>query len=179
MTDHPAPPTLAASHSNATPVDLPVGGCSLMPLPVVTDPRGNLTFVESMRHVPFEIRRVYYLYDVPGGEMRAGHAHRALQQLVIAASGSFDVLLDDGTTRRTVTLNRASRGLLMANSVWREISNFSSGAVCLVLASMEYDEADYIRDYDDFLASVGAGPRDEVRRIVTEGHGQHTETDPE
>jgi dTDP-4-dehydrorhamnose 3,5-epimerase-like enzyme len=154
-----------------------VEGCRLVDLPVISDRRGNLTFVESSRQVPFDIRRVYYLYDVPGGEMRAGHAHRALQQLVIALSGSFDVLLDDGSTRRTVTLNRAHKGLLMSNSVWREISNFSSGSVCMVLASMEYDESDYIRDYDDFLASVGAGTRDEVRRITTEGLGQITQAE--
>lgn len=155
--------------------DIQVAGCELVDLPVIHDRRGNLTFVETRREIPFELRRVYYLYDVPGGEMRAGHAHRALQQLVIAVAGSFDVLLDDGSVRQTVTLNRAHRGLLMSNSVWREISNFSSGSVCMVLASMEYDEADYIRDYDDFLASVGADARSDVRRISTEGHGQHTE----
>lgn len=131
-----------------------VRGCRMVDLPVVHDARGNLTYVENASEVPFAIERVYYLYDVPGGQSRAGHAHRQLQQLVIAASGSFDVLLDDGYKRRTVTLNRAYHGLLMSNSVWRELHNFSSGAFCLVLASMPYDESDYIRDYTTFLESV-------------------------
>jgi dTDP-4-dehydrorhamnose 3,5-epimerase-like enzyme len=151
-----------------------VEGCRLIDLPVVSDRRGNLTFVETQSEVPFDIRRVYYLYDVPGGEQRAGHAHLALQQLVIAVAGSFDVLLDDGHKRSTVSLNRAHKGLFMSNAVWREISNFSSGAVCLVLASMEYDEDDYIRDYDDFLRHVGGGERAEIQRLVDDGLGQHT-----
>jgi len=118
---------------------------------MVRDRRGNLTFVEGDRHAPFEIRRVYYLYDVPGGATRAGHAHRSLRQLMIAVAGSFDVVLDDGQTREIVTLNRSYIGLYIPQLVWREIENFSSGSVCLVLASEHYDEADYIHDYDEFV----------------------------
>jgi dTDP-4-dehydrorhamnose 3,5-epimerase-like enzyme len=121
-------------------------------LPVVTDPRGNLCFVESDRHVPFDIARVYYLYDVPSGSKRAGHAHLALNQLLIAVSGSFDVRLHDGSAEEVVTLNRPHRGLHIGPSVWREIENFSSGSVCLVMASAHYDESDYIRDFADFMA---------------------------
>lgn len=120
----------------------------------ITDPRGNLTFIEGKRHIPFDIERVYYLYDVPSGEMRAGHAHYNLQQLVIGISGSFDILLDNGYERQTVTCNRPFQGILMKSLVWREINNFSSGAVCLVLASMRYEESDYIRNYDEFLKVV-------------------------
>ncbi len=112
--------------------------------------KGNITVVENGKVVPFDIKRVYYLYDVPGGESRGGHAHRELSQLIIAAGGSFDVLLDDGKVRRTITLNRPYYGLLIIPGLWREINNFSSGATCLVLASHEYDEADYIRDYEEF-----------------------------
>jgi dTDP-4-dehydrorhamnose 3,5-epimerase-like enzyme len=119
-------------------------------LPVIPDHRGNLTFIEGERHVPFPIARVYYLYDVPGGASRAGHAHKKLEQLIIAASGSFDVRLDDGTRREVVTLNRSNKGLLVKSMVWREIDNFSSGAVYLVLASMPYDESDYYRSYEEF-----------------------------
>jgi dTDP-4-dehydrorhamnose 3,5-epimerase-like enzyme len=126
----------------------------LLDLPVVADPRGNLCFAESGRHTPFEIRRVYYLYDVPSQSTRAGHAHHALHQLVIAVSGSFDVRLHDGTSEARVTLNRPSRGLHIGPGTWRDIDNFSSGAVCLVLASEHYDEADYIRDFDQFLATA-------------------------
>lgn len=122
-------------------------------LPVIHDPRGNLCVAESNRHVPFAIQRVYYLYDVPSQSTRAGHAHLALHQLLIAVSGSFDVRLHDGRTEETVTLNRPSRGLHIGPMFWREIDNFSSGAVCLVLASAHYDEADYIRDFDAFLAA--------------------------
>jgi hypothetical protein len=107
---------------------------------------------EGGRHVPFEIARVYYLYDVPSGSMRAGHAHKALRQLLIAVSGSFDVRLNDGAREETVTLNRPNRGLLVGPMLWREIDNFSSGAVCLVLASLPYDEADYFRDFAEFQA---------------------------
>jgi dTDP-4-dehydrorhamnose 3,5-epimerase-like enzyme len=121
-------------------------------LPVVSDPRGNLCFVESDRHTPFAIERVYYLYDVPSGSTRAGHAHLELNQLLIAVAGSFDVRLHDGTREEVVTLNRPNRGLHIGPSTWREIENFSSGSVCLVLASAHYDESDYIRDFDDFLA---------------------------
>src|SRR5215218_9870556 len=121
-------------------------------LPVVADPRGNLCFIESGRHAPFEIQRVYYLYDVPSQSVRAGHAHKALHQILIALSGSFDVSLTDGGDRERVTLNRPNRGLHVGPYMWRDIDNFSSGAVCLVLASAHYDEEDYIRDFDDFLA---------------------------
>lgn len=126
----------------------------LIELPVVTDPRGNLCFAESHRHLPFEIQRVYYLYDVPSGSVRAGHAHLALHQLLIAVSGSFDVKLHDGEREEKVTLNRPNIGLHVGPSTWRELDNFSSGSVCLVLASLPYDEADYIREFDDFLAHV-------------------------
>lgn len=138
-----------------------VAGASLhrlIKLPVVRDRRGNLTFVEGDKHAPFEIRRVYYLYDVPGGATRAGHAHRSLQQLLIAVSGSFDVVLDDGRTREVVTLNRSYIGLYIPQLVWREIENFSSGSVCLVLASEHYDEADYIHDHDEFVG-LSTAPR--------------------
>jgi uncharacterized RmlC-like cupin family protein len=127
--------------------------CRTIDLPRVSDPRGNLTFIES-RHVGFEIRRVYYLYDVPGGAERGGHAHKALHQVMIAMSGSFDVVLDDGTTRRRQHLNRPSSGLYICPMMWRELNNFSSGSVCLVLASDLYSEEDYFRHYPDFLAAL-------------------------
>jgi hypothetical protein len=133
-----------------------VDDCRVIELPKITDPRGNLTFIEGDRHVPFNIERVYYLYDVPGGATRAGHAHKDLQQLVIAASGSFDVLLDDGSRKKRVTLNRSYHGLLITNMIWREVENFSGGGVCLVLASMKYLESDYFRNYDDFMVAVRA-----------------------
>jgi len=123
----------------------------LLELPVIHDQRGNLTFVEGQRHVPFEIRRVFYLYDVPGGESRAGHALRTTEQVLIAASGSFDVVLDDGETRSVVPLNRSYFGVYIPPLTWREIENFSSGAVCLALASAVYDESDYVRAYPEFL----------------------------
>jgi hypothetical protein len=130
----------------------------LVELPRVADPRGNLTFVEGKRHVPFEIRRVFYLYDVPGGEGRAGHANKDLEQLIIAASGSFDVIVDDGRSHQRFSLNRSYFGLYVPGMIWREIINFSSGSVCLVLASDFYDEVDYYRSYDEFQsASVNAG----------------------
>jgi dTDP-4-dehydrorhamnose 3,5-epimerase-like enzyme len=122
----------------------------LVDLPVVHDARGNLTFIEGGNHIGFDIARVYYLYDVPGGAERAGHAHIALHQLVIAMSGSFDVVLDDGRKRERCHLNRSYRGLYLPPMVWREIDNFSSGSVCLVLASAPFDEADYLRDYARF-----------------------------
>ncbi len=123
-------------------------------LPVISDPRGNLCVAEAGPHLPFDIRRVYFLYDVPSGSVRAGHAHRELNQLVLALSGSFDVRLHDGEREEVVTLNRPNRGLHMGPMVWREIENFSSGSVCLVLASHLYDEADYIRDFDTFLETA-------------------------
>ena len=128
--------------------------CRIIHLPKITDARGNLTFVEGMQHIPFEIKRVYYLYDVPGGGERAGHAHRRLEQYIIAASGSFDVVLDNGFERKRVHLNRSYYGLYIPSMIWREIDNFSSGSVCLVLASEHYDENDYYRDYQKFLSVV-------------------------
>jgi len=128
--------------------------CRIVELPKIHEPRGNLTFIEGERHVPFDIKRVYYLYDVPGGAERGGHAHRELQQLIIAMSGSFDVVLDDGTSRRRVHLNRSYQGLYVCSMIWRELDNFSSGSVCMVLASNLYDEADYYRDYEDFIAAL-------------------------
>jgi hypothetical protein len=131
-----------------------VADCRIFDLPRIQDPRGNLTFAEGNRHVPFEIRRVYYLYDVPAGAERGGHAHRRLHQVLIAVSGSFRVRLDDGTERRTVLLNRPYTALHIVPGIWRELEDFSSGSVCLVLASERYDEADYWRDYTSFLDAV-------------------------
>lgn len=131
-------------------------GCSIVHLPRVLDPRGNLTFVEGEEHVPFEIRRVFYLYDVPGGESRGGHAHRTLHQFVIAASGSFDMTVDDGTGSATFALNRSYHGLHVPPMTWTHLDNFSSGSVCLVLASAVFDEADYYRDYGEFCAARAA-----------------------
>lgn len=128
--------------------------CHLIDLPKIADPRGNLTFIEGQHHVPFDIRRVYYLYDVPGGAERGGHAHKALHQLIIAMSGSFDVVLDDGRERKRVHLNRSYFGLYVCPMIWRELDNFSSGSVCMVLASNPYDEADYFRDYPTFLKEI-------------------------
>lgn len=128
-------------------------GCRIVDLPRIADPRGNLTFVEGSNHVPFDIARVYYLYDVPGGEGRGGHAHQQLQQLVVAASGSLDVLVDDGTHRERFFLNRSYYGLYIPRMVWRELDDFSSGSVCLVLASRPYEEEDYFRDYGAFVAA--------------------------
>jgi oxalate decarboxylase/phosphoglucose isomerase-like protein (cupin superfamily) len=130
----------------------------IVDLPKRSDPRGNLTFIEGSNHVPFAIRRVFYLYDVPGGETRAGHCNIETEQFIVAMSGSFDVTVDDGTGRKRHHLNRAYCGLYVPTMVWREIDNFSSGAVCLVLASTTYSADDYIRDYAEFLKRVtGAG----------------------
>jgi WxcM-like, C-terminal. len=128
--------------------------CHIIQLPKITDARGNLTFVEGNRHIPFDIKRVYYLYDVPGGSERAGHAHQQLQQLFIAMSGSFDLHLDDGCTKQTYHMNRSYYGLYVGPMIWRDLDNFSSGAVCMVLASHYYDESDYYRDYQDFIKAV-------------------------
>ncbi len=128
--------------------------CRLLDLPKVPNVLGNLTFIEGDGHIPFAIQRVYYLYDVPGGAERGGHAHRELQQLIIAMSGSFDVVLDDGYQTQRFHLNRSYQGLYVRTLIWRELDNFSSGSVCLVLASNRYDEADYYRNYDDFLRAV-------------------------
>lgn len=130
-----------------------IDACRLIDLPRIGDPRGNLTFVEGGTHIPFQIARVYYLYDVPGGESRGGHAHRNLEQLIVAMSGSFDVVVDDGKRRKTFTLNRSYVGLYMPTMIWRELINFSSGAVCTVMASQRYDESDYYREYQDFVAA--------------------------
>ncbi len=128
----------------------------LLSLPRVSDPRGNLTFVESDRQIPFQLRRVFYLYDVPSGESRAGHAHRRLQEVIIAASGSFDVILDDARTKRTVTLRRSDQGLYVPGMLWRTLTGFSSGSVCLVLCSEFYDPGDYYRDLDEYATAVAA-----------------------
>lgn len=128
--------------------------CKIIELPIINDPRGNLTFVESNRHIPFSIQRVYYLYDVPGGSERGGHAHKALHQLIIAMSGSFDIHLDDGYSKKTVHMNRSYYGLYVCPMIWREIDNFSSGAVCMALGSEHYDALDYYRDYSQFLSDV-------------------------
>jgi dTDP-4-dehydrorhamnose 3,5-epimerase-like enzyme len=128
--------------------------CRLIDLPVITDPRGNLTFIECNRHIPFEIKRVYYLYDVPGGAERAGHGHKKLEQLVIAMSGSFDIVLDDGFQKKRFHLNRSYQGLYVCPMMWRVIDNFSGGSVCMVLASDFYDEKDYFRHYPDFLRAA-------------------------
>jgi len=122
----------------------------IIDIPVVHDKRGNLSVIESGKNIPFSIKRVYYLYDVPGGTKRGGHAHRELEQLIIATSGSFDVVLHNGKKKESYTLNRSNIGLYIPKMTWREIENFSSGAVCLVLASEHYDESDYIRNFKEF-----------------------------
>lgn len=124
--------------------------CRILELPKISDPRGNLSFIEGEVHVPFDIKRVYYLYDVPGGSDRGSHAHKNLHQFIVAMSGSFDVVLDDGTEKKRFHLNRSYYGLYVCPMMWRELDNFSSGAVCMVLASERYSEADYIRDYPEF-----------------------------
>ncbi len=133
----------------------------IIQLPKIEDVRGNLTFIEENRHVPFEIKRVYYLYDVPGGESRGGHAHKQLQQFIIAATGSFDVILDGGSSQERYNLNRSYYGLYIPPMVWRELDNFSSGSVCLVLVSDYFDEEDYIRDHDVFKTQVRAHQKDQ------------------
>lgn len=128
-----------------------INDCKIIDLRKIHDARGNLTPIEGNSDVPFDIKRVYYLYDVPGGESRGAHAHKQLFQLIIAASGSFSVTLDDGTNRKSFNLNRSYYGLLVVPGIWRELDDFSSGAVLLCLASEHYEAADYIRDYDEFL----------------------------
>lgn len=128
--------------------------CRIVDLPKIGDPRGNLTFIEGGQHVPFNIERVYYLYDVPGGSQRGGHAHRGLHQLIVAMSGSFDVVLDDGGEKKRFHLNRSYYGLYVCPMIWRELDNFSSGSVCMVLASNRYDESDYFRDYSQYLNAL-------------------------
>lgn len=124
--------------------------CSILHLPKIHNRAGNLTAVENLKSIPFDIKRVYYLYDVPGGETRGGHAHKKLQQIVIAASGSFDVILDDSISRKAVHLNRPYLGLHIVSGLWRELVNFSSGSICFVLASEFYEESDYIRNHGVF-----------------------------
>lgn len=133
------------------------GQWRLIDLPKIYDARGNLTFIENERHVPFAVRRIFYLYDVPGGENRAGHALRRCHQFMIAMSGSFDVILDDGYRKERFQLNRSYYGLYIPALTWRELENFSTGAVCLVLASEYYDEADYYREYGEFIAAARRG----------------------
>jgi hypothetical protein len=144
--------------------------CSVIELPRIENPAGNITPVYGNINIPFEIARIYYLYDIPGGETRGGHAHKALQQLIIAASGSFDVLLDDGLNKKTVTLNRPYYGLYLPQMIWRELKNFSSGGICLVLASIKYDEADYIRDYG---AYVRLQQKDFKLKVEQSGHSHN------
>jgi hypothetical protein len=131
-----------------------IEGCHIIPFPKIEDPRGNLTFIEGGRHVPFDIKRVFYLYDVPGGAERGGHAHRRLQQVLVAISGSFDVVLDDGSVKQRFHLNRSYYGVYIEPMIWREMDNFSTGSVCLVLASDSYDESDYLREYSDFKLAL-------------------------
>jgi hypothetical protein len=125
--------------------------CVILPLDKIHNRAGNITIIEGKKNVPFEIQRIYYLYDIPGGEDRGGHAHIELFQLIIAAGGSFDVLLDDGQNKKVVTLNRPDYGLMIIPGIWRELMEFSSGSTCLVLASHKYNELDYIREYKEFL----------------------------
>jgi hypothetical protein len=133
---------------------LSLKNCKIIQLPKIEDPRGNLTFIEGSGHIPFDIKRVYYLYDVPGGAERGGHAHKELHQLIVAMSGSFDVILDDGYEKKRFHLNRSYYGLYVCPMIWRELDNFSSGSVCMVLASNLYDESDYYRDYSVFLKTI-------------------------
>lgn len=128
-----------------------VDRCELIALPRFTDGRGSLSFVEARVHIPFAFERIYYLYDLPEGAERGAHAHKALHQLMIPMAGSFDVVLDDGVRQRRVHLSRPDQGLYIRPMIWRDLENFSSGAVCLVLASEKYDEADYFRSYEEFV----------------------------
>lgn len=133
--------------------------CRIMDFPKILDERGNLSFIEAGRPAPFLIKRVYWVYDVPGGEVRGGHAYKHMQEFFIALSGSFDVVLDDGQNRKTVSLNRSYFGLYVPNLIWRHLSNFSTNAVCMVLASLPYSEDDYVRDYGTFLNMVRSGKK--------------------
>ncbi|NQU67706.1 MAG: WxcM-like domain-containing protein [Candidatus Marinimicrobia bacterium] len=124
--------------------------CVVLPLNKIHKRAGNITIVEGQRNVPFDVKRIYYLYDIPGGEDRGGHAHKELRQLLVAASGSFNVLLDDGVNKKIITLNRPDYGILIEPGIWRELIEFSSGAICLVLASLLYDDNDYLKEYNEF-----------------------------
>jgi hypothetical protein len=126
----------------------------LINLPKIEDERGNLSFIEGGNHIPFEIKRSYWIYDVPGGEKRGGHAYKTLYEFIIAISGSFDVVLDTGEGRKTYSLNRSYYGLYVPEMIWRELENFSTNSLCLILASGQYDENDYIRNYEDFLKMI-------------------------
>lgn len=128
-----------------------IHNCNVVELTKIHNPAGNITIIQNGFHQPFNIKRIYYLYDVPGGSDRGGHAHKALYQLIVAASGSFDVIIDDGRNKKIIQLNRPNYGLLVIPGIWREIVNFSSGAICLVLASDKYSEDDYVRNYSDFF----------------------------
>lgn len=127
-----------------------IHNCNVVELTKIQNPAGNITIVQNGDRQPFDVKRIYYLYDVPGGSERGGHAHKALYQLIVAASGSFDVILDDGRNKKIIQLNRPNYGLLVIPGIWREIVNFSSGAICLVLASEKYSEEDYVRNYSEF-----------------------------
>ena len=126
-------------------------GCEIVQLPKIHDPRGNLTFIEGQNHISFKIKRCYWIYDVPGGEIRGGHAYKKLHELIVAVSGSFDVVLDDGRGKRNFALNRSYYGLYVPNQIWRSLENFSTNSLCLIIASEVYNEDDYIRDYNEFL----------------------------
>jgi hypothetical protein len=132
-----------------------IHNCNVVELTKIHSPAGNITIIQNGSHQPFNVKRVYYLYDVPGGSERGGHAHKELFQLIVAASGSFDVILVDGTNKKIVELNRPYYGLFVVPGIWREIVNFSSGAICLVLASEKYNGNDYIRDYQEYLCYKG------------------------
>ena len=128
-----------------------VDDVKIVALPKFTDPRGNLSFVEQLNHIPFEIKRTYWIYDVPGGEKRGGHAYRENQEFIVSLSGAFDVIVDDGTQKKIFTLNRSYYGLYVPAGLWREMENFSTNSLALELSSIHYDEKDYIRDYKEFL----------------------------
>ncbi|MEA1967687.1 MAG: FdtA/QdtA family cupin domain-containing protein [Thermodesulfobacteriota bacterium] len=130
----------------------------IIELPKIHDPRGNLSFLESMRHIPFRIKRSYWIYDVPGGEVRGGHAYKKLHEFFIALSGSFDVVVDNGKNNRIFSLNRSYFGLYVPNMMWREIKNFSTNSVCLILSSLPYSKDDYLRKYDDFIHFIEGNP---------------------
>lgn len=132
-------------------IDNTVNDCYVIDISKIHNEAGNISIIENGENIPFDIKRIYYLYDVPSGEVRGGHAHYNLEQYIIAASGSFDITLDDGRNKRRITLNRPNLALHIVSGLWREIDNFSSGAICLVLASHNYNEKDYIRDYSKFL----------------------------
>ena len=132
-----------------------VENCKLIELPKIHNPAGNITVIQNGELLPFEVKRVYYLYDIPGGAARGGHAHKSLYQLLVSVSGSFDIITDDGNIKKIINLNKPYYGLIIPPGIWREIVNFSSGSICLVLASQNYDEKDYIRDYNEFLCFRG------------------------